>query len=221
MLKLITNHILILHLVFFKTRCKIILLILCLFSISISASINDLNDINNNTLSSSIVTTEKNIISNDENPNHSENSLNNNNVVGAQGEIFILNGATLYNEGSLNNVKITKISHKQTVKKIIKQKESKKVLHKKTFKIENKLLNFEIKPSQNSNEIFIKGKVKIVCAQNNNDQSPVKAILSKKKYTSTFVTECRNKKITYQRPLTITYYFLGKYSIRPPTSLGI
>ena len=134
-------------------------------------------------------------------------------------EIFIFEGATIYNAESFGNVKITNV---------IAKKQKKQKLAKKVFKEKQKLVaskRKEVKPkvsleyfnSGENSSIFSQSENKRIVFSQNRTQLFFKALASSFFISSRHLYRERNQSIIYQNPSITVCYFSGKHSVRPPT----
>lgn len=198
---------------------KIISLLLILsffFSISLSAKITDVNP---KDLPDISVTGNAIIFNSEESPDYDNSSCKKIDIKNNEADIFIVDGALIYNAKAFSNAKITKLENKATSKKLKKLK--RKTLATQRIAVPNKKLAFTTcytsKP--NSENYSQNEKHKIVISPSRS-QTIAKAIVSDYKSLNKNLCFLIKQNFQYINPLIKVYYFSGKHSVRPPTSMS-
>lgn len=155
----------------------------------------------------------------EESPDNDNSSCKKIDIKNNEADVFIIDGALIYNVNAFSNAKITKLEKKATSKKLNKLK--RKALATQRIAVPNKKLAvtacYTSKP--NSENFSQNEKHKIVISPSRS-QTIVKAIVPGYKSLNKNLCFLIKQNFQYINPLIKVYYFSGKHSVRPPTSMS-
>lgn len=199
-----------------KKIVSLLLILSFFFSISLSAKITD---VNSKDLPDIFVTGNAIIFNSGESPDNDNSGFKKSDIKNNEADIFIVDGALIYNAKAFSNAKITKLKKKAISKKL--NKPNRKTLATQRIAVSNKKLAVTAcyTSTPNSENFSQSEKHKIVVSLSRS-QSIAKTIVSEYKSLNKNLCFLIKQNFQYTNPLVKVYYFSGKHSVRPPTSMS-
>lgn len=202
-----------------KITKSVTLLFAIIFSLTISAKIKDVTSKTSSYIyiTGDVIVFEPDDLKKTEKVEVTENSSESQKV-----EVFISEGAVIYNSDALSNVTIVELEKvKKVTQKIKKQVSKKAIATKPKHKSQNQLSADVYHTSQQSTEKYSQNLKDRLVVSTYRIQTSAKTITSSATLITNLLYLSENQEVIYTNPSFKTHYFSGKHSVRPPTFLQI